>query len=138
MERLCDVPAAARLRDSAILTIALLPAREQVDALGCELELCGRGADLAPGFVVDGNAVAFALRARFPLRLAGDAHAVVSGRGPRAAQPSEEALRVLLERLLRAQARRIDYDRDHSVQHAPLGLIVVVGHAAAGQCTAEQ
>src|ERR1043166_270621 len=105
---------------------AFRPSSQEIDPLGCDAELAGRGADFAPGLVIHGNALALALRPRFAFGLAGDAYAVVPGRGPRGAQPGEETLRVLLERLFGAQARGVDHDRDHAVQHAPLGLVVVV------------
>src|SRR5882762_9709749 len=116
----------------------LVPSRQGVDPLRGELEFVGCGADLAPGLVVHRDTVTAALHARLTLRLAGGAHAVEAGRRARGAQPREEAFCLLRKSFLGAEARRIEHDREHAVEDAALGLVVVVSHAAACQRAAEE
>src|SRR5688572_1630926 len=133
-------PSSSRTRRSASARCArwASASSEFFDSRAVEAELRPRGKDLFPGIVVDRNAVALALRARFALRLAGDAHLVGARRGPALAQPVEELARLAAERVCRAESHRIDQHRQHAVQHALLLALVVVPRAAAGQRAAEE
>src|SRR4051794_29532220 len=117
---------------------ALRRSSERIDPLRGEAELCGRGADLPPGFVIHRDAIAFAQRARFAFRLACDAHSIEAGRRRRFADPVEVLARLALERVPRAQLRRIDHNREHAVQHATLGALRVVPGAACRERPAQQ
>src|SRR3954470_4699877 len=117
---------------------ALRPSNERIDPLRGEAELCGRGADFPPGFVIHRDAIAFALRARFAFGLAGDAHAIEARRRRRFADPIEVLARFTLERVPRAQLRRIDQYREHAVQHATLGAFRIVPGAACRERPAQQ
>ena len=110
---------------------ALRPSSDRIDPLRRDAELCGRGADLSPGFRVHGDAFAFPLGARLALRLAGDAHAVEPRRRGRFADPVEIVARLTRERISRVPSfAAIDHDREHAVQHAALGALRIVPGAA--------
>src|SRR6187455_328938 len=97
---------------------------ELVELLSSELELGACREDLGPGDVVHRNAVALALRAGFPFRLAGDAHLVEAGSDRRLAQRFEESSGLGGERVARAEALRIDKDRQHAVPDALFRAVV--------------
>src|SRR6478736_10103267 len=74
-----------------------LAAGEILHAAARKLHLVRGTEDFLPGRLVNRNAIAGPLRAQLALGLAGDAHMVEAGRGPRLAQPVEEESRLALE-----------------------------------------
>src|SRR5467141_3835114 len=111
---------------------------EPPHGFGCELQLDAGGLDFLPGVPVHRDAILFALAPHLALGIAGDAHLVESGRRPALVQPLEEQPRFALEGGSGAEARGIDDDRQHAVQHALLLAFFIVPGAAAAQRATEQ
>src|SRR5688572_16944261 len=111
---------------------------QPVERRGIHLQLRRGSADFAPRGVVDRNPLALAARAGFPFRLARDPHLVEPGCDARLAQRLKERAGLGGKHIARAEAFRVDDDRQHAIPDALLRAAFGMPRSTAGQRTAEQ